>query len=397
MTACSKPDVSRRMDQIVQSRAAAGQFSGAVLVARDGKVLLEKGYGEAEREWSIPNTPATRFHLASLSKQFTAAGVLLLAQHNQLNLDAPLKTYLPEAPPSWDRVTVLNLLNHTSGIPDYISAPDYAATQALPARPQQLVARFRDKPLDFPPGQNWTYSNSGYVLLGQLVEKLSGLSYAEFLRQNLFEPLGMRDSGYDDGLEVVPRLARGYRLERGAIAPAAYRHQSTLYAAGGLYSTTGDLLRWQQGLYGGKLLPPAWLQRMTTPGREKAGLGLLVLPLEDHVVYEHGGGVDGAHTLMSYDPNLHISVIVLANLQDADVVSIHDELAALARGETVVLPAERKDFAVPAQTLAKYAGAYEFAPGFGIVFSVENGQLMGQATGQQQYPATAEAPGMFYF
>jgi CubicO group peptidase (beta-lactamase class C family) len=395
--ACDRQTPGQRMDHIVRARAEAGRFSGAVLVARDGQVLLDQGYGMASREWDIANTPATRFRLASLSKQFTAAAILQLAERGKLALDAPLKTYFPEAPPTWDRVTVLQLLDHTSGIPDYLTAPDYAATQALPATPRQLLARFRDRPLDFAPGSQWAYSNSGYVLLGLLLEQLGGMSYGEVLQQNLLAPLGMRGSGYDDGRKLVPHLASGYRLDQGAIVPALVRHPSTLYAAGGLYSTTGDLLRWQQGLYGGKVLAAASLRRMTTPGLQQAGLGLLILPLEDHLVYVHGGGVDGVHTLMSYDPTLKTTVIVLANLQDADVATLAGELAALARGERVILRDERRERTLPAERLRRFAGRYQLAPGFDLVFTVENGQLIGQATGQQKYPASAEAPDMFFF
>jgi CubicO group peptidase (beta-lactamase class C family) len=395
--ACGRQTPEQRMDHVVQARADTGRFSGAVLVARDGQVLLSQGYGQASREWEVPNTPATRFRLASISKQFTAAAILQFAERGTLDLDAPLKTYFPEAPPAWDPVTVLQLLNHSSGIPDYLGAPDYAATQALPATPQQLLARFRDRPLDFPPGTRWAYSNSGYVLLGLLLEKLGGMSYGEVLHQNLFAPLGLRDTGCDDGRKPVPHLASGYRLDQGAIVPALFRHQSTLYAAGGLYSTTTDLLRWEQALYGGKVLSAASLAKMTTPGLQQSGLGLLVLPLEDHVVYAHGGGVDGVHTMMVYDPTLRTTVIVLANLQDADVVDLAGELAALARGEQVILPAERRERTLPPGRLARFAGSYELAPGFDLVFTVENGALMGQASGQQKYPAAAEAPDMFFF
>src|SRR5581483_4677850 len=395
---CSRPDpAGRRLDHIVQAHVAGEQFSGTVLVARGGQVLLDQGYGLASREWNIPATPETRFRLASVSKQFTAAAGLLLAAHNQLDLQAPLKNCLPDLPASWDGVTTLQLLNHTSGIPDYIATPDYAATQALAATPQQLLARFRERPLDFAPGRGWAYSNSGYVLLGLLIEKLSGQDYARFLRQNIFDPLGMKDSGYDSGAGVIPRLASGYRLDHGAVVPALYRHPSTLYAAGGLYSTSRDLLRWNQALYGERLLPPAWLKQMVTPDMHQAGLGLMVTPLEDHLVYEHGGGIDGAHTMMSYDPQAQVTVIVLYNLQDADVVSLAAELAAVARGETVILPAQRTTVTATAGTLARYAGSYEFAPGFDIVFTVENGRLMGQATGQQKYPATPETAAVFVF
>jgi CubicO group peptidase (beta-lactamase class C family) len=397
LAACGQQAVAQRMDHIVRARAEAGQFSGAVLVARDGQVLFDKAYGMANREWEVANTPATRFRLASISKQVTAVAVLQLAERGKLDLDAPLKTWFPDAPPAWDKVTVLNLLNHTSGIPDYLGAPDYAATQALPATPQQLLARFRDRPLDFPPGEKWAYSNSGYVLLGLLIERLGGMSYGEVLHQNLFAPLGMADTGYDDGRKLVPHLASGYRLDQGIIVPAQFRHQSTLYAAGGLYSTTADLLRWEQALYGGKLLSAGSLKKMTTPGLQQSGLGLLVLPLEDHVVYAHGGGVDGAHTMMVYDPSLKTTVIVLANLQDADVVELASELAALARGETVILPAERRERSLSAEQLARFTGAFELAPGFDIVFMVDHGRLVGQASGQQKYSASAEAQDTFFF
>lgn len=397
LAACGRQTPAQRMDHIVRASAEAGRFSGAVLVARGGQVLLDRGYGLANREWEVPNSAATRFRLASISKQFTAAAILQLAERGKLDLDAPLKTYFPDVPAAWDKVTVLELLNHTSGIPDYLFGPDYAATQALAATPQQLLARFRDRLLDFPPGTQWAYSNSGYVLLGLLLEQLGGMSYAELLHQDLWAPLGMHDTGYDDGRKVVPHLASGYRLDQGAIVPALLRHPSTLYAAGGLYSTTGDLLRWDRGLYGGKVLSAASLRKMTTPGLQQSGLGLLILPLEDHVVYAHGGGVDGVHTMMLHDPQLDLTVIVLANLQDADVTGLAGDLAALARGEKVTLPEERRERSLPPERLARFAGSYQLAPGFDLVFTVEGGQLMVQASGQQKYPASAEAEDMFFF
>src|SRR6476469_8371708 len=185
-----------RMEQIVQAYVP-GKFMGTVLVARDGKSLLDKGYGFANLEWQVPNTPTTKFRLGSITKQFTAASILLLEERGKLKIEDPVKKYLPDAPAAWDKVTIFSLLTHTSGIPSFTGFPDYTSTEAIPSTPEKLVARFRDKPLEFQPGEKWNYSNSGYVLLGYLIEKISGQSYADFVKQNIFDKLGMKDSGYD--------------------------------------------------------------------------------------------------------------------------------------------------------------------------------------------------------
>jgi len=163
-----------RMEQVVQSYVSDTQFMGSVLVARGGTIVLDKGYGFANLEWNIPNTPTTKFRLGSITKQFTAASILLLEERGKLKTDDPVKKYIPDAPAAWDKVTIYNLLTHTSGIANFTSFPDYASTETAPTTPEKLVARFRDKPLEFQPGEKWNYSNSGYVLLGYLIEKISG-------------------------------------------------------------------------------------------------------------------------------------------------------------------------------------------------------------------------------
>src|SRR5437879_1020442 len=184
-----------RMEQVVQSFVKDKQFMGAVLVARENEVLLDKGYGFANLEWNIPDSPKTKFRLGSITKQFTAASILLLEERGKLKVNDPVKKYLPDAPAVWNKVTVFHLLTHTSGIPSFTGFPDYQPTEAIPSPAEKTVARFRDKPLDFQPGEKWSYSNSGYVLLGYLIEKISGQSYEKFVQQNIFTPLGMKDSG----------------------------------------------------------------------------------------------------------------------------------------------------------------------------------------------------------
>src|SRR5579863_7465067 len=195
-------DVSR-MDQVVQSYVADKKFMGSVLVARGDEVLLSKGYGSANLEWNIPNSPATKFRLGSITKQFTAASILLLEERGKLKTDDPVKKYMPDAPAAWDKITIFNLLTHTSGIPSFTSFPDYRSTEGTTTTPKALVDRFRDKPLEFQPGEKWNYSNSGYVLLGYLLEKVSGQSYADFVTENILKPVGMKDSGYDSNSAVI--------------------------------------------------------------------------------------------------------------------------------------------------------------------------------------------------
>ena len=246
-------DVSR-LDQVVQSYVSNKTFMGSVLVARGTEVLLDKGYGSANLEWNIPNSPAAKFRLGSLTKQFTAASILLLEERGKLKTDDPVKKFMPDAPPAWDKITIFHLLTHTSGIPNFTSFPDYRSQEPFDTTPEKLVARFRDKPLDFQPGEKWSYSNSGYVLLGYLLERVSGESYQKFLQDNIFDPLGMKDSGYDSNSAVILRRAAGYVPGKDGPENAGFIHMSIPFSAGALYSTTGDLLRWEQGLFGGKVL-----------------------------------------------------------------------------------------------------------------------------------------------
>jgi CubicO group peptidase (beta-lactamase class C family) len=307
---------------------------GAVLLARDGRVLLSKGYGKASLEWQIPNAPNTRFRLGSVTKQFTAASILLLAERGKLKIEDPIAKYMPDAPRAWRPITFFNLLTHTSGIPELTQFPGFEATEPFATTPQQLVARFRDKPLDFPPGTDFKYSNSGYILLGSLIEKITGLPYRQFVQDNIFTPLGMKDSGYDSNQEIIERHAEGYTPGPGGPIVAGYVDMTIPFAAGGLYSTTGDLLRWEEGLYGGKLLSAASLARMTTPFKRDYAFGLAVDPdMNSNNVIWHGGAIEGFNVYVVYVPVEKLAVIVLANLEGPAARAITIEILKIARHE----------------------------------------------------------------
>ena len=393
---CLAQDNLPRMEQVIRSYADNKQFMGSVLVARNAAVLLNKGYGFADLEWEVPNSPTTKFRLGSITKQFTAACILLLEERGQLKLDDPVKKYVTGAPAAWDKVTVFNLLTHTSGIPSFTGFPDYASTEAIATTPEKLVARFRDKPLEFQPGEKWNYSNSGYALLGYLIEKISQQSYSQFVQENIFSPLGMKDSGYDSNSAVILHRASGYTPSDKGIVNTGYIDMTIPFSAGGLYSTTEDLLRWEQGLMGGKLLSAASLQKMTTPFKSDYAFGLAVRSVNGHKLIEHGGGIEGFNTELAYYPEEKLTVIVLANLNGQAPGEIASSLAALARGEKVVLPAERREVTVPPAILANYVGTFELAPGFSIVMTLEGDQLMTQATGRPKFPLFAESETKFF-
>jgi CubicO group peptidase (beta-lactamase class C family) len=331
---CAAQDTSR-MEQVIQTYVANKTFMGSVLVARGSEILLNKGYGFANLEWDIPDSPSTKYRLGSITKQFTAASILLLEERGRLKVEDPVKKYIPDAPAAWDRITIFNLLTHTSGIPNFTNFPEYKQIEPFPATPEKIVALFRDKPLDFQPGEKWNYSNSGYVLLGYLIEKISGESYEKFLRENIFTPLGMPDSGYDSNSAVIARRAAGYAPNPSGPVNAGFIHMSIPHAAGALYSTTADLLRWEQGLFGGKVLSSASLQKMTTPFKNDYAFGLVVSQRNGRKRISHNGGIEGFNTFLGYYPEDRITVVVLANLNGSAPDELGTKLGALAHGDPV--------------------------------------------------------------
>jgi CubicO group peptidase (beta-lactamase class C family) len=389
-------DNTHRMEEIINSYVSDKQFMGTVLVAREQKIILDKAYGYANLEWSIQNTPTTKFRLGSITKQFTAASILLLQERGKLKIDEPVKKYMSDAPAAWDKITIYHLLTHTSGIPSFTGFPDYRSTEAIATTPQQLVARFRDKPLDFQPGEKWNYSNSGYVLLGYLLEKISGQTYEKFVQDNIFTPLGMKDSGYDSNSEIIAHRASGYSPSKDGVQNAGYIDMTIPFSAGALYSTTEDLLRWEQGLFGGRVLSPASLQKMTTPFLHDYGCGVSIRMQKGRKVIDHNGGIEGFNTSLSYYPDEKLTLIALSNLNGGAPDSIVAHLADTLHGEKVVLPSERKEIKLPAKTLSQYVGDYQLSPNFSLNIRLEGDQLISQGTGQGDLKIYPETETLFF-
>jgi CubicO group peptidase (beta-lactamase class C family) len=392
---CLAQDAAR-MEEVVQTYVRSKSFMGTVLVARGPDVILNKGYGSANLEWDVPNTPTTRFRLGSITKQFTAASILLLEERGKLKLEDPIKKYVPEAPAAWDGITIFNLLTHSSGIPNFTSLPDYNSLKLRDTPVAKTIATVRDKPLDFAPGEKMSYSNSGYLVLGHVIEQVAGTSYEKFVTDNIFTPLGMKDSGYDSNTAVIARRAAGYVPTPAGPVNAGFVHMSIPHAAGALYSTTEDLLRWEQGLFGGKLLSPASLAKMTTPFKSDYALGVVVRTANGRKVVQHGGGIDGFNTYLAYYPDNKLTVAVLANINGETPTQLAANLAELANGGVVKLTSERKEIPLPVATLSKYVGTYEIAAGVTMVMRLDGDHLTTQLTGQQAFPVFAESETKFF-
>ena len=323
-------------DAYIRSEAATHLFRGTVLVGIDGKIIFEKAYGLGDEEWSAENTVHTKVRIASLGKQFTAACILLLQERGRLNVHDPISRYLSGLPPAWRPITIHQLLTQTSGIPNYTSSPEIAKINRTGATPQQMIDLVVDKPLDFTPGTNWSYSNTGYILLGMIVEKISGQSYADFLRTNVLKPLGMRDSGYDSAKDILRQRASGYQLTDGRIANADFIDMSVPFSAGGIYSTVEDMYRWNEALaVNEKLLSADSLKQMFTEYPEAThegqhyGYGVVISRLKfGRLLYYHGGGVEGFSSSIQRYPNDRVCIVVLSNLDSYKPWELGDHIAS---------------------------------------------------------------------
>lgn len=325
-----------KIDKALNSLTEREAFTGAVLVARNGEILLSQGYGLADRDKDLPNTPQTKYRLGSITKQFTAMAILMLQAQEKLNVQDPICSYLPECPATWQDITIHHLLTHTSGIQNFTNFPDYETTKATPSPSEQTIARFKDRPLDFQPGEQWSYSNSGYILLGYIIEQASGQAYQAFLRGHIFEPLQMKDTGYDHNDDS---LAMGYTGFYGHWEKADTIDMTIPYAAGGLYSTVEDLYRWDQALYTEQLISQELLDLMFTPYAEMPGPGLsygygwAVGEMNHHQAVGHGGGIDGFATEIRRYIDDKVTIIILSNRDTTGVASTVDLIAQAVFGE----------------------------------------------------------------
>jgi CubicO group peptidase (beta-lactamase class C family) len=359
------PIDTARMAQVVQTYVDAKTFSGAILVTRGDTTLYENGSG--------------RYAVASFTKQFTAAAILLLEERGKLRIDDPVKQHLPNAPAAWDRMTIVQLLNHTAGFAGLQTPPAQRGTP-ITGEPTAAgyIARLMERPLLTPPGETFSYTNTGYFILGHIIERVSGQSYERFITDNIFMPLGLKETGPDPA------------ANRAMASPTTIA--VTPNAAAGFSSTARDLFRWQRALYGGKVISAASLRKMTTPREGDYGLGLFIRTIDGRRMYTHGGGAPAFANLTWY-PDTQISVVVLGSVPTVPAPEINNFLGTLAHGGRVVLAAERKAITLPETVLARYAGTYDLGGPFTITL---NGGQLHIGTPPQSTLLLAESETVFY-
>ena len=391
-------DLAPKFDEYLNALTRQNRFSGAVLVAREGKVVFSKGYGTANYDHDIANTPQTKFRIGSVTKQFTAAATLLLQERGKLNVQDSVCKFVDNCPDAWKEITVHHLLTHTSGIPSFTNMPEYAKTHTQPTTMTELLARFKDKPLEFKPGEKFKYNNSGYVLLGHLVEKISGQTYERFLQENIFAPLKMMATGYDLDARVIKGRATGYSALGEKVVVAPFVHMSIPHGAGALYSTVEDLFTWNEALYHDKLLASASRAAMMTVFKDGYAYGLAVNEKFKRQQVAHGGGIEGFTCMLSRFPAEKLTVVVLRNVDAVQPPpgKVAEDLAAIALGEKYEVARERTAIKVEAKVLESYVGAYELTPDFILTITREGEQLYAQATGQPRFELYAESETKFF-
>jgi CubicO group peptidase (beta-lactamase class C family) len=398
----SPQELSSRMEQYMAARVERGHFNGSVLLAKNGQVLFCRGYGMANLEHDVACTPNTKFRLGSITKQFTAMAIVILQERGELAVTDKVKKYVPGVPKAWDDITIHHLLTHTSGIPNYTGFPDFLKTLRNAVTVDELIAKFKDKPLDFKPGDKFKYSNSGYIVLGKIIEAASGRTYATFMKEAIFDPLGMNDTGYDNFATVLKNRASGYsRLLGLAPANATYIDMSIPHAAGALYSTALDLLKWDQALDSEKLLPRKSIEAMFTPFKDRYAYGWSIDDKFDQPRHSHAGGIPGFVTFIERFPAEKLLVVVLSNFETSRVGNIGNDLAAIALGGPYVIPREPKPVKVDPALLATYAGKYQADSAQAkekllITVTVDGNTLRVEPKGQGRILAIPESETRFY-
>jgi CubicO group peptidase (beta-lactamase class C family) len=336
----AQTNLAAQADATVKTFKQDAEFSGVVLIARNGKILFEKAYGQANREWNIPNTTRTKFRIASLTKQFTAAAILLLQEKRKLRVSENISQYIDDLPSEWRQITIHQLLTHTSGLPEYTSPPEVEKVFNLTgATPEQLLNLVRQQPIKFAPGKKFLYCNTGYLLLGMIIKKVSGSDYPSFLKQNILSPLQLDDTGYDIRPEILPRRASGYWMKNGRLENAGYVDASVPFAAGGLYSTVEDLYKWNEALATGRLLSADSQRAMFTPYPEAElagmhyGYGVVLTEKFGQPRYFHGGGIQGFASSIERYPQSNICIVVLSNEDEVKSWDLATRLAGLLLGK----------------------------------------------------------------
>ncbi len=379
----------------------------AVLVARDGKIAFQGGFGLANVETKEPVTPETKFRIGSISKQFTAAAILRLSEDGKLAISDPLDKFFPGFPRGRE-ITLYHLLTHTSGIHSYTDKPRFKSRVNKPVTPDELIASFRDDPPDFAPGAGWHYCNGGYFLLGELVAKASGKSYAAYLKETFFDPLEMRDTGVYVNAAPPKQMAVGYAATKDKVERALDWDMSWASGCGAIYSTVGDLFRWNEALFGGHVLKAASFKTMTTPvtlpenvDGPTCGCGLFVNEIKRLPMIGHDGGLEGWSSSIVRLPEQNCTVVALGNSLPSvpgftPSLLVWQMTQKFLADDIKKLPPLQENTAVDKSSWPDFVGRYGYKKAV-LTVTMEDRHLYAQLTGQLRYEIYPKATNDFFW
>lgn len=370
--------VAEKADGLLTAYTEQKKFSGAVLIAKEGRIVFQKAYGMADRAKGQPNTLEGEFRAGSLTKMFTATAVLQLANEGKLSLADPLAKYVP-AFPNGEKIQVRHLLSHTSGLRGGV---DRDALVSL----EETVGRYRDTVLAFEPGGRHEYNNFNYILLSYVAEKVSGQALPQLLEERIFRKVGMKQTGMDAAGRTSPHKAMGYRSSRqtGEWEPMMHPDVALASGAGAMYTTVGDLYKWSQAVSAGTVLDTALQQAAFTPVKGSYGLGWMVNHRNGRTGMGHTGSIDGYIAYFMKYPKEDVTIVFLSNYQDTRGQQLANDLSAVVFGEPYSLPKERKVVTLPEEVLKQRTGVYELKAGFRIAVSTGGGRLYALAPGDKE-------------
>ncbi len=335
-------------------------FSGVIAVVDKGEVIFNKSYGMASIEHSIPNSIKTKYKIASLTKQFTCMGIMILKERELLNTKDSIKKFFPDYPEFDKRITIHNLMTHTSGLYNDFSVIDpYLIMGKCLLTQKEIFNLFKDMPLEFEPGEGWNYCFFGYYLLGIIIERVSGMPYIEFIKENIFKPLGMNNSGIDDYREILPNKASGYFASGDRLISSEIDTMSA-FSAGALYSTVTDMLLWDEALYNEKLVSKKTMGDIFTPYKEEYGYGWFIDSKLNRKRVRHSGGGNGFNHQFHRYIDDKVTIVVLSNYGFSNSISINENIAKIVFNNTYCMPSKPKMYNLDLNVYdSSYAGVYE--------------------------------------
>ncbi|MFZ5552035.1 MAG: serine hydrolase [Bacteroidota bacterium] len=394
----SQSSTEQKIDEYLGILQKNEKLSGVVLVMHKEKPVYKKAFGYANREWRVENTIDTRFCLASVTKQFTAMVIMQMVQEGKLKLDGKISDYLPYYRKDiGEKVTIHQLLIHTSGIPNYTDLDSFMIRDArLFFTTEEFVKKYCSRDLEFEPGAKQQYNNSAYFILGAIIEQLTEKTYAQVVKENIFDPLGMKNSGYFFNEMLIEKRATGYTLGEDTLENAEPIDFVAGFSAGALYSTVEDLYLWDRALYSQKLVHKPWLDSLFRNHKNGFGYGWFIDEWFGKKCIHHSGGVNGFSTHIARMVNDDICIVTLMNYDFGAAGRINKTIAAILLGEKYELPVSHTEIQLSEEAVKKYTGEYELSPDFKIVITSKGNKLYCQATGQPRFRAYAEAENKFF-